>query len=286
MIIGLAGALAAAICYGFGSVLQAMAAEGSTVTERLDVVLLARLVAQWRYIAGLALDLLGFVAALVALRTLPLFVVQAAVASSIGVTALAAVKILHARISPLERRALGGLVLGLLCLAVAGRPERATALHEPGPALLLGLAVLLAAAALLFTRSTGERTAAALAAGAGAGFGAVGIAARALEFPAHWVHLLADPLFYAILAHGALATLLFAAALQRGKVTTVAGVNFAVETVFPAVVGVIWLGDRARPGTAPVAAIGFVVTLVSAIALARFAEPAAATVGSERPTPR
>jgi drug/metabolite transporter (DMT)-like permease len=277
MIVGLAGALLAAVCYGFGSILQATAAAESTVTERLDVVILARLVAQWRYVCGLGLDLLGFVAAVVALRTLPLFVVQAAVASSVGVTALAASRLLHARISRRERRALAGLVVGLVLLAAAGRPEHATGLAEPGPVLLLVGAVVLAVMALALTRSSGERAAALLAAGAGAAFGAVGVAARAFSVPRHWAHALGDPLLYAMIVHGLLATFLFAGALQRGKVTTVAAVTFSVETIVPAVVGIAWLGDRARTGMAPVAALGFGLTVAASISLARFVEPITTT---------
>jgi drug/metabolite transporter (DMT)-like permease len=273
MILGLAAALAAAVSYGFGSILQSMAASGSTATEHLDLILIARLVGQWRYLCGLALDLVGFVAAVVALRALPLFVVQAAVASSVGVTALAAWAFLHAPLARLERRALAGLVVGLVLLALAGRPEHAASLPAPGPALLLAGAAVLAVLSLVPVRASNEHAAAMFAAEAGVAFGAVGIAARAFSAPAHWTRALLDPLLWAIVAYGLLATVLFARGLQRGKVTVVAGVTFAVETILPAIVGIAWLGDRARAGMAPVAAIGFVLTVAASITLARFAEP-------------
>jgi phosphatidylserine synthase len=44
------------------------------------------------------------------------------------------------------------------------------------------------------------------------------------------------------------------------------------ETVGPALVGVIWLGDRTREGLAWLAALGFVVAVAGALALARFGE--------------
>jgi drug/metabolite transporter (DMT)-like permease len=273
MILGLAAALVAAVSYGFGSILQSVAASASTPSEQLDLVLIARLVGQWRYACGLGLDLLGFVASVFALRTLPLFVVQSAVASSVGVTALAAGVLLHARLAPRERRALVGLVVGLVLLALAGEPEHAAALAEPGPALLLAGAVGLALASFVPIRAGNEHGAAVLAAGAGVGYGAVGIAARAFAVPDPWTRVFTDPLLYAIVVYGLLATVLFARSLQRGNVTIVAAVMFSVETVLPAAVGVAWLGDRARPGLAPVAVIGFVVTVAASIALARFAEP-------------
>jgi drug/metabolite transporter (DMT)-like permease len=157
---------------------------------------------------------------------------------------------------------------------MAGRPERASRLAEPGPAILLAGVVVLGITAALLTRSPTPRAGAVLAAGAGTAFGAVGVAARAFEVPHHWVHAVGDPLLYAILAYGALAIVLYAGALQRSPVTTVAAVTFSVETVVPAAVGVAVLGDHARAGMAPVAVVGFTLTVLASIALARFAEPA------------
>jgi hypothetical protein len=276
VIVGLAAACAAATFYGLGSILQAMAAADSTVAARLDVIGLARLVVNWRYAVGLGLDLVGFVAAVVALRTLPLFVVQAAVASSVGVTALAATVFLHVRLARRERRALSALVGGLVLLGMAGRPEHANRLAEPGPAILLAGLVVLGIGAAVLTRSSNDRAAVGLSAGAGAAFAAVGIAARALHVPHHWVHVLGDPLLYAIVGHGVLATMLYAGALQRGRVTTVAGITFSVETVVAAAIGLAFLGDRARTGMVPVAVAGFTVSVVASIALARYAEPTVA----------
>jgi drug/metabolite transporter (DMT)-like permease len=273
VILGLSAALLTAVCYGFGSILQSAVATATPPTNRINVFGLARLVAQWRYLAGLSLDLLGFGASVIALRSLPLFVVQAAIASSVGVTAVAAAVFLDTPLARRERSALGVLLVGLALLAVAGQPDHGTRLGEPGPLILLCVAAGIVAAAFLLVRSSLERSAVALAVGAGASFGAVGIAARGFVVAPHLVRNLADPLLYAIVAHGVIATLLFAAALQRGKVTTVAVVTFAVETIVPATVGLAFLGDHARPGLAPAAAAGFALTLAASIALARFGAP-------------
>ena len=275
MIVGLAAALAAATCYGFGSIVQAVAAGRSTVSGRLGIKVVAQLVAQWRYVAGLGLDLVGFLAAVVALRSLPLFVVQAAVASSVGVTAVAASRLLKTRLARRERSALLWLGAGLVLLAASARSEHATRLGEPGPILLLVAAPVLAIVAWALSSSARPRTAAVLAAAAGISFGNVGIAARAFAAPHPWTHALSDPLFYAIVGNGVIATVLFAGALQRGAVTTVVAVAFSVETVVPAFVGIAWLGDRTRAGLAPLAVAGFALTVVAAIALARFADAGA-----------
>ena len=44
------------------------------------------------------------------------------------------------------------------------------------------------------------------------------------------------------------------------------------ETVGPAAVGVVALGDQIRPGFAPVAVAGFVFALAGALSLTRFGE--------------
>src|SRR3954462_9238996 len=87
MVLALACVVAVPACYGVGTVLQASGVRRVDRASHLDVMLFARLARQSRYIAGLALDAVGFVASVVALHYLPLFVVQAAVAGSLGVTA-------------------------------------------------------------------------------------------------------------------------------------------------------------------------------------------------------
>ena len=82
MLLALVCALVANVSYGFGTILQAAGARRASAAEHLDVMLFARLSRQLPYIAGLGLDLVGFIASLVALRTLPLFVVQAAIAGT------------------------------------------------------------------------------------------------------------------------------------------------------------------------------------------------------------
>jgi hypothetical protein len=146
---------------------------------------------------------------------------------------------------------------------------------------VLVLSLLVAAVvAVVVRRPQGGATVLALA--AGSGFAAVAIAARALPVPSPLWHVLGEPLLWALGVGGIVGLLAFAAALQRGAVTVIAAVTFAVETVVPAVAGYALLGDRARPGFLPVAVAGLLLTLGAAIALSRHSEPeasAAVTVG-------
>jgi hypothetical protein len=272
MLVGLIGAFGCAIAYGIATVAQAVATRSVETVEGFDPGLLLRLTRSVPYLASLALDAVGFAAVVLALRTLPLFLVQAAVASSVGVTALVAARWLQVRLGRREIGALWALGAGLVLLAVSARPEEATPISATGQwAVLGGVLAVVALIALAAVRPAGQ-AAVALAVGAGLGFGGVGIAARVLEVPDPWWGVVVLPVTWALVGYGATALHCYAAALQRGRVTVVAAVTFAVETVVPALIGLTLLGDRARDGYGAVATAGFVVTLGAAVALARLAE--------------
>lgn len=275
MHLGLVGAFAAAVCYGVGSVLQSVGARRATASRGVDVRLFGRLARQAPYVAGLSVDLVGFAASVYALRTLPLFLVQAAVAASIGVTALVAAQWLGLRLSRPEVGTLIGLGAGLILLALAARPEHVSPLPVAGRfALLAGTAVVVGIG-VAAARLPARRGAAALAVAGGLAYAGVGVAARVLAVPHSVLGFFQEPVAYALVLYGLLANLLYATALQRGAVTTTTAVLLAVETVVPSGVGLAALGDTARQGFAPVAAAGFVVTLGCALGLARYGELAA-----------
>jgi hypothetical protein len=267
MVLGMACALFAALGYGSASVLQSVAARSAESSRGLDPRLFVRLAGSVPYVSGLGLDLAAFVASLVALRTLPLFFVQSAIAASVGVTAVLATAIgvrLHGR----EIAALLVLGAGLLLLAASAQPDRGTPLTLPVRWGLLSTAVVLGAAGAAVARANGRSSAPALAVLGGLAFTVVAVAARSLTVPTPLWHVLADPGFWAILALGALGMLLFTTALQRGSVTSATAVTFAVETIIPAGVGLAFLGDTTRPGFALVAAVGFLLTISGSLALA------------------
>jgi drug/metabolite transporter (DMT)-like permease len=280
LILGLVAALGAAVAYGVASVLQAVGAR-RLKSGSVDAAFLLRLTRSLPYVAGLALDAVGFVANVLAARLLPLFVVQAALASSVGVTALVAARFLGARLLRPERVALVVLGAGLVALALSAEAEGGQPLSRGAQLAVLVLSFLVAGVTAVVARQpAGGATV--LAAAAGFGFAAVAIAARALQLPSPWWHVLGEPLPWALGVGGVVGILAFATALQRGAVTVVAAVTFSVETVVPAVAGYALLGDRARPGFLPVALAGLLLTLGGAIALSRYSEPeapAAVTVG-------
>ncbi|MGN6245842.1 MAG: hypothetical protein ACTHQ3_19505 [Motilibacteraceae bacterium] len=274
MLPGLLSALAASLCYGVATVLQALAARRTLGPAGGAGGGLAATVVDVRYLTGLALDGLGFAASVLALRTLPLFLVMAAVTSSVGVTAVLAVRFLGARLRRPELLTLLLLAAGLLLLAASARSEHALPLPAVGGWAVLGAGLVVGAGCVLAVRS-GSRVAGPLCAvGAGLAFGGAALAARALVVPHPLWRFVTDPLAWALLVHGVVGTLAYAAALLRTAATTVAAVTFAVETVVPAALGLALLGDSVRAGTAPLAALGFALAVTASVLLARFAEPA------------
>ncbi|KQX10306.1 hypothetical protein ASC82_21665 [Streptomyces sp. Root431] len=265
-------AFASAFCFGAASVLQAMAARASQpgTGGGVDVALMWRALHQWRYLAGLGMDTLGFALQIVALRTLPIYVVGAALAASLAVTAVIASRLLHVRLSRVEWTAVGVVCLGLAMLALASGKEG----HRDGSDALRWALLGVSFGVLLLGMAAGrlpeKPRALVLGLGAGFGFGVVEVAVRLIDGIDF-----ADPVWYALLVGGGAAFLLLTSALQRGAVTTATAGAVLGETIGPAVVGVVWLGDRTREGLGWLAILGFALAVAGSLTLARFGEPPA-----------
>ncbi len=274
MLLGLLCALGSAVCFGTASVFQAVAARRTAPTEDsagVDPRLVMRAVRQGWYVLGLALDGTGFVLELVALRAVPIYTVGAALAASLAVTAVVASWVLKVSLGRAEWNAVLAVCLGLGMLAVASGGEG----HGSGsPALrwgTLGATVLVLGAGLLAGHLPSRIRSVALGLGAGLGFGVVTVAVRLIPALSPGA-MLTNPATYAVLLGGATAFLLLTTALQRGSVTVATAGMVIGETIGPALVGVIALGDRTRSGLGPMAIAGYALAVVGALALARFGE--------------
>ena len=275
MLIGLLLALGCSVCYGTATVLQAAATRSVDAgsDSGVDPALLLRALRQWRYLVGIGLDGLGFVLQIGALRLVPIYVVAAAIAASLAVTAIVAAWVLSVRLSAMEWAAVAVVCGSLAMLGVAAGPEGSG--HGPpglGWALLVVAAIVFGAGAA--AGRLGDRSRAlVLGLGAGAGFGVDEIAVRLIDTidptkAAFW----ANPAIYALAAGGAAGFLLLTSALSRGSVTTAVAGMVIGETVGPALVGVAWLGDRTRDGLGWMVVTGFVIAVAAALALSRFGE--------------
>ena len=264
MVTSFAAALAAAVAFGVASLLQESGARRAPAGRAVGWRLLAELLSQPAFVAGTGLDAAGFALTFLALRHLPLFAVEAAVSSAVAVTAVGSV-LGGGRLTGAERRAVAAVVVGLGLVGAAAEPGGPPSRSGVANLALLAGAPALAAAGAAVSRRLRESVAApALGGLAGLAFALFSVASRLL--PATGAGR--DPLAAVALAYAALGVVLYGAALQRGRVTVVAACTAAVETIVPAVAGLV-LADGARPGLGAVAAVGFAVTTVATLVLVR-----------------
>ncbi|WP_240497628.1 hypothetical protein [Streptomyces hirsutus] len=284
MLLGMICALASAICYGTASVLQAVAARAAEpgTGSGLDPALLSRVLRQWRCLAGLALDGIGFLFPIVVLRSIPLYAVGSALAAGLAVTAVAAVRLLGIRLSRTRWGAVAAVCAGLTMIGLASGPEGNRAAPAAlGRSLPATVVVVLLSGALLGRLPAGPR-ALPLGLGAGLGFGTVQVAVRLIDSLAV-PGILLDPAPYALLVGGATGFLFLTSAFQRGSVTVATAGMVLGETIGPALVGVAWLGGRPREGLQGLAFAGCAVTAAGSLTLARFGEPSSEGAGERSP---
>ncbi len=264
--------------YGVASVMQAIAVRAASHREPDDVAsggvdpgLVVRMLHQWRFVASICLDALGFVAQLVALHRLPLFAVQAFVASNLAVTAVVASWVIGVTLSWQEWAAVLGVVAGVGLLGSSAGAEGAA---QAGSVFKLALIVAIAGLAVVgiaAAKLNEPYRTTALGVTAGFGYGVLSIAARVLT-GFEPLQLARDPAAYAIAAAGIISFMFYATALESGRVTVATAAVVLSETVPPAIIGVIFLGDQTRRGLSVVAWGGFFLAVASAVMLARFGE--------------
>jgi drug/metabolite transporter (DMT)-like permease len=277
VLVSLIAAIVAALFYGIAAVMQAIAVRAASTRQpheaggRVDPGLVVRMLGQWRFVASMGLDMLGFVAQLIALQRLPLFAVQAMVASNLAVTAVVASRLIGVKLQTREWAAVFGVVAGVGLLGSSAGPEGAS---QVGAVFKLALILAIAGLALIgmaAARLSEPHRTIALGTTAGLGYGVLSIAARVLAgFDP--VHLVKDPAAYAIVAAGIISFMFYATALEGGSVTTATAAVVLAETVPPAVIGVVFLGDQTRHGLAVAAWMGFSLAVACAVLLARFGE--------------
>ena len=278
MLVSLTAGIVAALLYGIAAVMQAIAVRAASTRQpdassgaAVDPSLMVRMLHQWRFVVSICLDTLGFVAQLVALHRLPLFAVQAMVASNLAVTAVVASRMIGVQLSWREWGAVFGVVAGV---GVLGSTAGAEGAAQVGAVFKLSLIV--AVAGLMLVGMAAAKLAeplrtTALGITAGLGYGVLSIAARVLVGFGP-IQLARDPAAYAVAAAGIISFMFYATALEGGSVTTATAAVVLAETVPPAVIGVVFLGDQTRHGLAAVAWLGFFAAVACAVMLARFGE--------------
>ncbi|MEH0549031.1 hypothetical protein QA802_40005 [Streptomyces sp. B21-105] len=290
MLIGLLTAVAASVCYGTGSVLQAV---GSRRSARNDAATGARTqyggpslsstakaAMTWEFVVGTVLDFVGFALGALAARLLPLFLSQTVISANLIITAVLSVRLLQIRLTRAEWTSIGVVCAALVLLATAAGEEgsgKGVPISTHWWLLVVSLALMVGGT--LAVRLLGARAAILAGLLSGLGFGALGVGVRVLNgvAPFDAAALLTDPALYAIVTAGVGGMYLHTVALQIGSVNGATAALVVGETVLPGAIGVLWLGDASRAGLAWMAVLGFVLAVAGAVAVAWFGGPEAHT---------
>jgi drug/metabolite transporter (DMT)-like permease len=252
MVIGLGAALLAAVLFGLGAVMQAVAARrGRLVSPLMGVVVLI-------YVAGWGLHLIS-------IAMVPLYVAQVGVSASLAVTAVAAATVVGEPLAVRHRVAIGVLVGGLSLLAVTAGPVGDHRFEANQVVVLYAALALLLLLGLLAFRLEGQRGGVLLGCLGGLAYAGSPVATRSLvDFRWDWLSI--APVV-SIGLYGLLGFWLYSIAMRRASVVAASAPLVLLQTAVPAVVGVLALGDAFRPGWWPLAVVGFVVSTAGAIAL-------------------
>lgn len=267
-------AAVAAVVYGGGSILQSVGARRAREAGRgtLGAVL------EWPFTAGLACDLAAWLLSLAALRTLPLFAVQAVLAASVAATVVLAHFLLGARLRRIDTVAVGVVVAALGVIGLASGPEHPQRLGRPGEIALLLVAPGLAAAALLVRRAGPI----AVGAIAGLAFGGAALCARAAHPDATVAGFVRSPLVWGVALFTATGVACYTHALGHGHVGSVTAALWAAQVVVPSAVGVALLDDHVRRGWGVPATLALLVAVGATVVLASSPAERIATTPLER----
>ncbi len=191
MLIGVAAAVLACLGYGTASVLQAYGARSSaaahgggaevTATGAPSLGATIRAALTPAFIAGMALDVVGFAGSVVSARLIPLFLSQTIISANLVVTAVLGVAVLGVRLRPRDWVAITVVVVSLCVLGLTaghtGEGTSVAAVHWG----VLAASVLILLGGFALIRVLGGRAAIAAGLVAGVLFGVMAVAVRIVD---------------------------------------------------------------------------------------------------------
>lgn len=252
MLLGLGAALLAAALFGVIAVVQAsVIRRHGMFSPIMGAVLVAYLI--------------GWLLHLVAIDQLPLYLAQVGVGASLVFTALVAAFVMGEPLRTEHWFAVAGMVAGLGVLAVASGDVGDSEFQGRTTVVLYVLLALNALLGTLAYRWHSEWSGIALGILAGTAYGGTPVATRVLtDRPLDPATLLPAA---SIGLYGALGFVLYSVAMKRTSVTAATSPMVFLQTVIPAVVGLVTFGDGVREGWWPLAGAAFVISLAASIVL-------------------
>jgi drug/metabolite transporter (DMT)-like permease len=263
VVLGAGAACAASSLYNLGLALQALDAREAPADDALRPALLLRLVRRGRWLAGTALNLLGWPLQTAALLLAPLTVVQPALAFGLVLLLLVGARHLHERVGVRETLAVLGILAGVALLALVA-PDAST--HHAGDAALAAVFGGVGVLALLPFALRGGGVLMTL--GAGAALAWSGLSTKLVADALHDGHVTTLLMWAAAtgVASG-LGLLAEMSALQRRPATQVAPVVFVVQVLVPVLAAPLLVGEHWHHPVGVVA--GIAVVVVCALGLLR-----------------
>jgi drug/metabolite transporter (DMT)-like permease len=284
--LGLALALLASLLFNGGLVLQALEARREPPALSLRLALVIVLLRRRRWVAGLALGLLGVLPQVLALQLAPFVVVQPALVVGLLLVLATGSRILGEHVRLQEWAGVVAIIAGVALIAI-GSPQHVEA-HRGGATVVAVFAVLVAGALLpFFLRGRRADTATLVMVASGAGFAATNIATKLFSDDVGLRHDLSAAAWFVItFAVGVAATITGMTAFQRARATVVVPVTTAVQTFLPVALEPLFL--RERWGSAVLLgvplAVGLALTCAGTIAVARAPSVGEVIAGANAPS--
>ncbi|MGV9825953.1 EamA/RhaT family transporter [Gordonia sp. NPDC003429] len=280
--IGVVAACLAAVAYGMSTVLRALGArrvaqterdEGTDTTNPAGGPTLRSTVSTFfdpAFLLGTLLVTIGFAGGAVAARFLPLFLSQTIVSANLIITALLGTIMLNIALHTRDWVAIWLVVLSLCLLGMSAGDQTGGGQERSFHWALFIATLGLAAFALFAVYRLGKHAAVVGGAMAGLLFGVIAISVRILDgvHPFDLVTVLLDPAAWTIAVAGAVGFFVQTIALQIGAVNGVTAMLVVGETAGPSLIGVLFLGDTAKPGMGLLAMVGFAGAVIGAVLVA------------------
>ena len=244
VIAGVALALLASVLFNGGLVLQALEARREPPELSLRLALVLELLRRPRWLAGLALGILGVLPQVAALGLAPFVVVQPALVVGLLLVLATGDRILGERVRLHEWAGVVAIIAGVALVAV-GSPNHVET-HRGG-ATVVALVTALTMVALLPFLVRGRRadTATLTMIASGVGFAATNIATKLLSDDIGLGHAWNAAAWLCVaFAVGVAATITGMTAFQRARTTIVVPVTTAVQTFLPVVVEPLFLREH------------------------------------------
>jgi hypothetical protein len=262
VLVGIVFAAVAMVLNSCGALLQA---EGARRATRKRPVFI-----QPRYIAGLVTDTVAWACAVLALRELPVFAVQALIGGTIALTAVAGAWLSGARLPVTTRIAVAACLAGLVLVAASAGSEPPH-VRQRGVDVVLLVSLLLLAVAVLALRQ--GKHAWPLAVVSGLGFGGTALSVRAAHVQTgeglDLALLLGQTSTYLVVGFWLVGMIGYTAALSRGDVGAVTAVFTVTEVVIPGMAGILLLGDPVRHGWGWPLAAGLAAAVAGTVVIAK-----------------